>query len=276
MKLKYILVVVALHGCLPPSLDSGVDADGDGWFEGVGPEWDCHDDEPDAYPGHPERCIDGLDNDCDGWPDGDALPFQPQLSDGLDTTSEGGWEVLVGSEADLVTTEDGIEIAGAPLVIARALGAECWSRTRLTLGWTHAPDGGMDFEVVMMASGEWDETNERPADGYLFRWDRVADGGSPESVFDLWRLDGGERTWLNHSTADPQGDAWSYYPMVTMKAASDDLDVGTELVLGFGSGFETLATVDRTTARLTTGGIVLAFGEKSVGGRLTEVVLEEM
>ncbi len=39
-----------------------VDADGDGWPEGL----DCDDDNATVHPGAPELCLDELDNDCDG------------------------------------------------------------------------------------------------------------------------------------------------------------------------------------------------------------------
>ena len=53
--------------------DPGVDADRDGVPAGE----DCNDAEPAAYPGNPERCGDGVDNDCDGFVDdldADCIP----------------------------------------------------------------------------------------------------------------------------------------------------------------------------------------------------------
>lgn len=44
---------------------SPLDADGDGWNE----EEDCNDADPRAFPGNPEVCDDGVDNDCNGYQD---------------------------------------------------------------------------------------------------------------------------------------------------------------------------------------------------------------
>jgi len=41
----------------------GADSDGDGWSEGDG---DCDDTDPNVYPGAPEICDDGIDQNCDG------------------------------------------------------------------------------------------------------------------------------------------------------------------------------------------------------------------
>jgi subtilisin family serine protease len=45
-----------------------VDADGDGFFPltGCGTDLDCDDGDPQTYPGAPEVCADGVDQDCDG------------------------------------------------------------------------------------------------------------------------------------------------------------------------------------------------------------------
>lgn len=49
----------------PP--DGGIDTDGDGWPD----DQDCDPFDPNIYPGAPEICGDGVDNDCDGIVDND-------------------------------------------------------------------------------------------------------------------------------------------------------------------------------------------------------------
>jgi C1A family cysteine protease len=53
--------------------DECLDTDGDGYGTGgaCDGELDCENDEPTVYPGAPEICDDGLDNDCNGLTDGD-------------------------------------------------------------------------------------------------------------------------------------------------------------------------------------------------------------
>jgi hypothetical protein len=83
------------EGC--PGVDC-VDQDGDGWPVGpdCGPVQDCNDDDPTIYPGAPEVCGDGKDNNCNGSVD-DGCP-------GVDCVdSDGdGWPSGTGC-----VTEDG-------------------------------------------------------------------------------------------------------------------------------------------------------------------------
>lgn len=58
----------------PQGADCGcvweTDADGDGWYAGLGPQSDCDDADFETNPGALELCGDGRDNDCDGSFDG--------------------------------------------------------------------------------------------------------------------------------------------------------------------------------------------------------------
>jgi hypothetical protein len=58
------------------SLDGGPDLDGDGWGANV----DCDDANPSINPGQTEVCMDGNDNDCDGWAGGCELAERVELS----------------------------------------------------------------------------------------------------------------------------------------------------------------------------------------------------
>ncbi len=49
------------------ALAHGTDSDGDGWYD----DHDCAVMDPAIYPGSPELCDDGVDNDCDGLTDQD-------------------------------------------------------------------------------------------------------------------------------------------------------------------------------------------------------------
>jgi subtilisin family serine protease len=59
---------LALDQAQPPTCD---DVDGDGYYNRAdcGTEVDCDDNDPDAYPGAPEICGDGIDQNCDAVPD---------------------------------------------------------------------------------------------------------------------------------------------------------------------------------------------------------------
>ena len=51
---------------IDPPLDNCADADGDGYTDGICGGEDCNDSDPAVYPGAPEICGDGIDQDCDG------------------------------------------------------------------------------------------------------------------------------------------------------------------------------------------------------------------
>jgi len=59
------------------------DADGDGWCLENG---DCDDSNPDRYPGNPEVCADGIDQDCSGMDKtkGKGCPRAGTLEAGLE------------------------------------------------------------------------------------------------------------------------------------------------------------------------------------------------
>jgi len=272
------IVACGMSGCLPASVPAGIDADGDGWFEGTGVDWDCDDGDPLAHPGHPELCVgDSVDNDCDGNPDGAALPLSDFLATALEPDLEDGWQLLTGNPSDLEKDDGVVVIVGTPVAAGRSLGAECWPRVQASVIWDHPPSGDTHLRLVLMSGREWDADQRLPLSGYLFEWRRS--GTADEfgySEFDVWRLDGDERTWLNHSTAEPMGNAWSLLPIVTASAVHEPLLGGTELVLGFGHGFDTLRTVDRSADCLVSGGVTVGFENGSEGGAVKGIIVESL
>ena len=50
---------------LDTAAEEPMDADGDGWSEAE----DCNDADSRSFPGNPEVCDDGVDNDCNGYRD---------------------------------------------------------------------------------------------------------------------------------------------------------------------------------------------------------------
>ncbi len=104
---------------------SNADEDGDGVTIAGG---DCNDDDPDIYPGAPERC-NGVDDDCQGGPDadeadddgdgsrlcdgdcddtnGDVYPGAPEICDGLDSDCDGTNQDNADADADGLSVCDG-------------------------------------------------------------------------------------------------------------------------------------------------------------------------
>jgi hypothetical protein len=73
--------------------DEAEDADRDGVPAGE----DCNDAEPAAFPGNPEDCTDGVDNDCDGFVDDLDADCIPKGGGGCSAVGGGGRDALVGT-----------------------------------------------------------------------------------------------------------------------------------------------------------------------------------
>lgn len=82
------LLLSGLSGCYFNRDTLGDDLDGDGWNAGA----DCNDDNAAVFPGAPEQCGNGLDDDCDGKLDFDDPECQSGGIGGNDdpTTGSGG------------------------------------------------------------------------------------------------------------------------------------------------------------------------------------------
>jgi hypothetical protein len=76
-----------------------VDEDDDGWLA----SYECDDSEPTAFPGNPEVCDDGIDNDCDGAVDGD----DPDCPPGGDDDDDGDGDDDDGEAGDDGSWESG-------------------------------------------------------------------------------------------------------------------------------------------------------------------------
>ena len=278
--MAYLAVLAFATGCPPADFVEATDADGDGWIAGDAIGWDCHDDNADAYPGHPERCIDGLDNDCDGRPDGAALPVLDPLLDGQ---MDEAWHWQVGAASDLSADElnnwAGLRPGYGPLVFARDPGAQCWTSVRLTAGWVFEEDATFSLEMILMAGLDWPEGEERPPDGYVFRWER---DGSEETGWGtqtfLYRRNDGRETLLNRGTWEVPYEIHSMVPVISADARVHDELEATEISLYLGREQtmpQAMRMIDTSEDRLTHGGVAVGFGEGKQEGVLTGVYIDD-
>ncbi len=107
------------------------DRDADGYETTECGGTDCDDDNPDLNPGEAEVCIDGLDNDCDGWVDNCSLAGADLILQGVaagdsagtsidlseDLTGDGVGDILVGAPYNESAGTD----RGAAYVVSGAL-----------------------------------------------------------------------------------------------------------------------------------------------------------
>jgi len=271
-----LVVWTMAPGCLSGGyVEHSPDLDGDGFFAGDGPGWDCHDDNADAYPGHPERCIDGLDNDCDGRADGAQLPVLDPFDDG---GMDEAWTWMLGDPSDLEVDEWGLRVADTPLVVARDVDAQCWDRYRLTVGWSFDDDASFALELVLLAGGAWQTGEARPSDGYVYRWAR--DGAARTGYgteLTLHRRRGGEEVLLNRATWEMPLENYRYVPLVsaTVRALPDEQR--TELFFYWGSeqGLgRVMVNLDSSDDRLHSGGVSVGVHEQAGELLLTGAYVE--
>ncbi len=260
---------VGCVGCVG-SYPSRVDNDGDGWF--AGPEGgDCDDLSPSVHPTHPESC-DGewIDNDCDGVGDGHALPWTDRLDDGMAE----GWNGDDDDSNVLEPTEHGATVL-APFTIQRELGAECWSRQRMSVEWWFAESASFTLRLLTMTGGTWDSETDLPDRGYMLEWVRQ---GTTSTTYHLYRLTEGEQELLNHSDLEPGYGYYEDSPYVLIEAMSDDDEQTTSVQFSSpGRGFNDILLVkDRADDRPTTGGVGLSLVDFEGSVELRGVYLEAL
>ncbi len=256
-------------GCIPDHPNRGTDQDGDGWYatpEGIAAGgFDCDDGDPTAHPGHPEVCDDlEADNDCDGVPDGDALPFIDLMNDGLDD----GWEIVIGTQDAITTSEDGLVVQQAPLAFIRAPGAECWTDYRLALRWVFEEDTPFQLDLGVFVGPDLEEGEPLQQDRYVLSWDYDhADSGS----FELHRWVGGEPVLLNRATWQPKHNDYALSPTLIFEVRAEERYTELRLI---GGREEVFVTRDRFDDRLHGGGAFIHLVEGGQAGNFVEVDIE--
>ncbi len=140
---------------VPISWALAKDANGDGKSD-----WDCDDTDSNTYPGAPDTCGDGKDNDCDGKADqlcytacGGSWPFQLKYSAGTvagtvaDLDGDGNWETIVQDQFGFAL----LDTKGVPLYNYSASNYN-YSRNRVVLAdvdtYTSFGAGVQSLEVL--------------------------------------------------------------------------------------------------------------------------------
>ncbi|HXV59338.1 MAG TPA: MopE-related protein [Vicinamibacteria bacterium] len=186
------------------------DADGDGFFaeiEGCGTT-DCRDSDPSVFPGAPEVCGDGIDNDCDGLIDeGCASPDLTISSVDYPVIAHGGNLVIAGdglgdvvdvtiggiSQIFSVTSETEIEVtalldstpSGAQDLVATTNGG---SSNPFPVTVVHLVINEVDVDQVGTDTAEFVEVSSGVADTDLSGYVVVLLNGSTDTSYGAFAL----------------------------------------------------------------------------------------
>ena len=164
---------IILFACDQPSDHSDIDGD-------------CDDVEPNAFPGNPEVCGDGIDNDCDGYSlmntDADADGFGscdlvPDCDDADSNTYPGAPELCDGvdNDCDLSLPADEVDVDGDTFLVCAG---DCDdSRSDVNPGMIELCDG-IDNDCDSNVPADEDDID---IDGF-----RVCDGDCDDSDLDIY------------------------------------------------------------------------------------------